>query len=273
MLDNLLKQGGFNDLLHGKHGYFLYNKNDLYVGKSMALYGEWSEPEVDLFKEICHPGDTVIEIGSNIGTHTIPLAKMVGMLGYVYAFEPQRILYQALCANIALNSLTQVEAFQVAVSCEAGVAVLPNFDYTKEDNFGGARACGHGRGIAVTQVALDEFSSLSLHSLRLLKTDAETMELGILKGAHALIAKYRPIMYLENEGKREELIAHVQSLGYTVYWHVVPLFNPHNFSGLKHNLLGNYASFNILCVPREVAYAPSTQFGMKLIMCATDTPW
>lgn len=272
MLHNLLAKEGFNALLHGKHGYFLYNKNDLYVGKSLAFYGEWSEPEVDLFREICGAGDTVIEIGSNIGCHTIPLAKIVGTLGHIYAFEPQRIVYQTLCANIALNSLTQVEAFQVAVASEAGTAILPDIDYTKEDNFGGTRACGHEQGMAVAQVTLDGSALLSLESLRLLKVDAETMELAIVRGAYALVTKCRPVMYLENDGQREELIAHVQSLGYTVYWHVVPIFNPHNFAGLKCNVLGDYASFNILCVPREIDYAPSAQFGMKLITCATDSP-
>ena len=53
------------------------------------------------------PGDVVIEVGANIGPHTVFLAQHVGPQGLVLAFEPQRILFQTLCANLALNSIHQ----------------------------------------------------------------------------------------------------------------------------------------------------------------------
>ena len=72
-----------------KHGIFSYYTNDKIIGKSLSEYGEWSELEVDLIKQIVSDNENIIEIGSNIGTHTIPLAKHVSNGGCVYAIEPQ----------------------------------------------------------------------------------------------------------------------------------------------------------------------------------------
>ena len=60
-----------------KHGVFNILKNDSYICKSLLEYGEWSELEINLFKDIIKINDIIIEIGSHIGSHTVPLAKIV----------------------------------------------------------------------------------------------------------------------------------------------------------------------------------------------------
>ena len=97
---------GFNRLKACRHGWMLYNVNDIYIGRSLDLYGEYSEGEIALFRQFLRPGDVVVEIGAHIGTHTVFFAKTVGPTGVVFAFEPQRVVHQTLCANIALNSLS-----------------------------------------------------------------------------------------------------------------------------------------------------------------------
>jgi hypothetical protein len=79
-----------------RHGTMMYLRQDIYVGRSFAEYGEYSEGEVDLFRQCLRPGDVALDIGANFGSHTIPLAQLVGPGGAVYAFEPQRILFQIL---------------------------------------------------------------------------------------------------------------------------------------------------------------------------------
>src|SRR5579862_896137 len=103
----------FNRLKDCRHGRMLFNVNDQYVGRSLDLYGEYSEGEIDFFKQVVQPGDTVLEIGANIGSHTVFFAKAVGREGTVQAFEPQRLIFQTLCANIALNNLENVKTYQV----------------------------------------------------------------------------------------------------------------------------------------------------------------
>ena len=56
------------------------------VGRSLSMYGEWSEHEVVLFSQLVSPGDTIYDVGANLGAFTIPLSKMVGEHGRVVAF-------------------------------------------------------------------------------------------------------------------------------------------------------------------------------------------
>src|SRR3954465_1933985 len=95
----------FTVLTQTRHGQMLVNRHDVYIGRSLELYGEWSEGEIDLFRQVLRPGMVVADAGANIGTHTVARAQMVAPNGVVYAFEPQRIVFQTLAANVALNSL------------------------------------------------------------------------------------------------------------------------------------------------------------------------
>ena len=110
-----LSLGGFNDLIKGRYGWMVFNKNDLVIGKSIKEYGEWSQLELDFLTQLLNPNDVVIEIGSNIGMHTIPFSKILRK-GDVYGFEPQNIIFQNLCANLSLNSITNCICERVAIS-------------------------------------------------------------------------------------------------------------------------------------------------------------
>ena len=99
----------YNFLKETKDGTVLYNKNDTYVGKSIDTYGRYQLEELKLFDKYIQKGDIAIDVGANIGTHTLWLANKVGAEGFVYAFEPQRLLFQTLCANLALNSIQNVD--------------------------------------------------------------------------------------------------------------------------------------------------------------------
>ena len=126
----MVLENSFNKLIEARHGTILYNKNDIYIGKSIEKYGEFSYLEAKIFEQICKAGDVVIEVGANIGAHTLYLSKLVGN-GYVFAFEPQRLVFQNLCANLALNSISNVFAYQEAVSNENGTIIIPECDFTK----------------------------------------------------------------------------------------------------------------------------------------------
>jgi FkbM family methyltransferase len=100
---------------------FLTNPYDTYVGKSLEVYGEWSYGEVELFSKLLRPDSNVVEIGANIGAHTVFIARDICLSGLVYAFEPRRLLFLMLCANVTLNGISNVHAFQRA----AGSKRLP----------------------------------------------------------------------------------------------------------------------------------------------------
>ncbi len=249
----VLQKDSFNELTSAKYGYMLYNKNDRYIGRSIEVYGEFSELEVEFFKKVCRVGSTVIEVGANIGAHTIALSKLVGSGGRVYAFEPQRVVFQTLCANLALNSIVNVEAFHMALSYEDGSILIPDLDYSKKGNFGGVEIEKFQDGYRVKKMKLDNILELkSLKRLDLLKIDVEGMERDVLLGAKSLIKKFQPIMYIENDRvlKSKELLSLIDELDYDIYYHNPPLFNDKNFRGCSENIFGNIVSKNLICISR-----------------------
>ena len=245
----------FNKVVTSRYGACIYNTNDIYVGKSIELYGEYCDEEARILNDICRLGDVVVEVGANIGTHTVAMAKKVGSDGKVFAFEPQRLVFQTLCGNLAINSITNTFAYPYGVGeVEAEIFLTP-LDYTKIGNFGGVTLDNtkevNQKTEKVSIVTLDNF--LEIDSLRLLKIDVEGMEKEVLVGAKNTIVKHKPIIYIENDRieKSKELIEYLWSLGYELYWDIPKLFNPNNFFGVKENKIGNYVSVNMLCVEKS----------------------
>lgn len=242
----------FNKLINAKNGLCLFNQNDIYIGNSILNYGEYSSLESKLFEQFVQKGDTVIEVGSNIGIHTQHLAYQVGLSGEVFAFEPQRVIFQTLCANIALNSITNVFAYNYAVGNENKEIVIPKLDYSKQNNFGGVSLKDVKQGEVVKQISLDSLEN-RINKLKLIKADVEGMEEEVLKGSLKLIKKYNPILYLENDRveNSSKILKQLFSLGYEIYWHLPPLYNHDNFFKNKNNIFKNIISVNILCIPKD----------------------
>lgn len=232
-----------------RHGVMLYNTKDVYIGRAFDLYGEYAESEMALLKHFIRPDAWIFDIGANIGAHTIFFAKALAPGACVVAFEPQRGVFQNLCANVALNGLRNVMTFHAGVGTEPGIAHIPVPDYAQDGNFGGI-ALTQGSGEPVQVMSVDQ---LGTPSVGLMKIDVEGMELDVLKGAGQAIAKFRPVLYVENDRREKSaaLLAHIFGLGYRIYWHMAPLFNPANIYAHADNVFGNTISLNVLCVPGE----------------------
>lgn len=243
--------GELNRLVRGRNGLTLYNKHDKFIGHSVEKYGEFSHLEVELFEQVIRPGWHVVEAGANIGEHTVPLARLVGEKGVVHAFEPQRIVFQTLCANVALAGLTNVRCQQAAVGESAGELFVPTLDYCQENNFGGLRLGKFQQGEKIPVVTIDD---MNLSALHFLKADVEGMEPAVIRGARGTIEKFRPILYVENDPANQstELVPQIRELGYKLYWHRPPLFNPGNYFENRENIFGQLASYNMLCIHASV---------------------
>ncbi|MFN0044226.1 MAG: FkbM family methyltransferase [Alphaproteobacteria bacterium] len=81
------------------------------------------EPDTIAWIDGFAPGDTLLDIGANIGLYTIWAAVLRG--ARVFAFEPEAQNYATLCRNIALNNLSErVTGYCAALADESGFGAL-----------------------------------------------------------------------------------------------------------------------------------------------------
>ena len=137
--------------------------------------------DLSLFKDYCRPGDTVVDVGANIGEVSIVLSQRVGTTGQVVAFEPQPRVFQYLLGNLALNRCSNVRARNLALGAAPGVARMSD---DKQDDMNRITQSGV---IEVTCSTLD--AELPSESIALLKIDVEGSELNVLKGASDVLAR------------------------------------------------------------------------------------
>lgn len=241
---------------NARHGRFLVNPRDEYVGKSIIAYGEWGEAEVRLFTKLLRPGDLVVEAGANIGSHSIPLSQLCGDAGVLFAFEPQRLIFQMLCSNLALNGCINVKAFNAAVGETGGNISVAMLDPTAEMNFGGVSVnARYDVAIGVDAVPLLTIDSLELPKLDMLKADVEGFEMSVLRGAFHTISRFRPAIYVENNDPKDfatyELL---ENMDYDCYWYLTPVFDPNNYrqspTDIWAHLGYRVCSLDILALPR-----------------------
>lgn len=225
-----------------RYGWMLFTGP--YIGKCFELYGQYSESEVAMMRQFVRLGDTVIDVGANIGDLTLPLAGMVGETGKVFAVESHPEVFNILCANLALNDVRNT------LPVNAFVAMTQDVD-TASATWG---ANAYVSAKWETQfVAID---ALPLEQLRLLKVDVDGNELEVLQSGAMQIERFRPVLYFENdvrERSRDLLAYTMGDLGYDLYWHPAPIFEPDNYFGNSQNHWAprNIISMMVLGLPRE----------------------
>lgn len=220
----------FNETFSSRFGPMLLNSNDIYISAGIHETGAWSPEETDLLARLVAPGQTVLDVGANMGSHTLAFCNFVGPTGRVHAFEPQRIMYQAMVASVAMNSWTNVHSHMKLVGAETGSMRLPSVSYERPSNFG-MLSLAPDRERAKTLTYLDDepgeevemitLDSLKLPACHLIKIDVEGMEIDVLRGATETIRTHRPLIYMEcqRDAVGEASLALLKSLGYDAWWH------------------------------------------------------
>ena len=101
-----------------KHGDFAYNLNDVVIGRSLDNYGEYAEAELALASQIIRPGTNVVDVGANIGIHSVFYSKLVGDEGKILSFEPSDLNYYFLVTNLTLNNAFNAQHFKAAIGTQ-----------------------------------------------------------------------------------------------------------------------------------------------------------
>lgn len=197
------------------------------VGRLLYYFGS-QEPEVFQFMDkYLKEGMTFIDVGANIGTYALYAAKRVGRKGRVFAFEPQRGVFERLSAHIQANRLVNVVAEPYAVGGTDG-AVEIIFD--TQDN---SKSYTRSLGLVQYRTSVCKMVSLNSYLIRqnvaridYLKIDVEGFELDVLKGASSVLMNLPPaIIQVElvdrsqsrNNSSVASIIESLQSSGYALF--------------------------------------------------------
>ncbi|MDC2824645.1 FkbM family methyltransferase [Rodentibacter pneumotropicus] len=241
-----------------KWGLFNLIEGD-FISQFVKAYGEWSEVEVQFFRSILSSHSNIIEVGANIGIHSVPLAKFAPQ-GKLFCFEPQRIIFQTLCANISLNHLTNVYAYHQGVSNQKEEIEIPSSNYDTVWNYGsfsldkGFDTEGNFQGSThnewVQVVTLDKHPEIQkLTELSLLKIDAEGFDLNVLKGATNIINQYKPVIFIEaHPHKSEAILNYLNQLDYQCFWFISDRYQPNNYFNQEKTISG--LDYNLACFHR-----------------------
>ncbi|HSV74796.1 MAG TPA: FkbM family methyltransferase [Chthonomonadales bacterium] len=140
------------------------------------------------------PGAVAVDVGANVGVHTLTLAESVGPGGSVHAFEPSAA-YDRLTANLRLNGLDgRVRANRAAVGAAPGSLALRECEQGYEAFTSAGRPLAHakvtGATFDVPMVTLDRYlEEHGVSSVDFLKVDVEGYEVEVLRGARGLLGR------------------------------------------------------------------------------------
>ena len=183
----------------------------------------WNADEYAAFKDVVHPGATVLDVGANLGAYTVLFAQWVGSAGRVYAFEPAPESRVALERQIALNLVGD----RVIVRPEAIASSTGTRRFRASGLRGDNRLSGvDGDGIDVPAISLDEFCAREGVMPDVVKIDVEGAELEVLRGASHMLARaardvhvfieVHPSLWPELGVTRRDLEAELEPLGLTL---------------------------------------------------------
>lgn len=198
-----------NKIVNSIYGPMIINTKDLAIGRIIELTGRWASEDIELLKNICKvileskPNMVFYDVGANIGTHSVALAKEFGDQIRVRSFEAQRQIYYMLCGNIAINGLYNVHCYHVAVGNQNSTMNIHLPDYYAHNNFGGLELLtpqfSDNQNMirstieTVDVIKLDNFNE----TVDMIKLDVEGMEHLVVQGAANLVRRGLPVCLVE----------------------------------------------------------------------------
>ncbi len=221
------------DILYVSSGRYMTFRTDVGIGQTLRSKGAF-EPHLAKIASMVYRqrgGGMLVDIGANIGTFCIPVARETGC--EVHAFDAQRIVSQLLAGNLALNGIASGHVHHVALGAPGHPqrlrVALPNYASdgnfgafsTQEDIYRSVSATRMGDSGETEEVQMRTLDSYALEDVFLVKVDVEGAELEVLQGAKETLreSNFPPLIFEAWRddwwtAKREELLEFVRGLGY-----------------------------------------------------------
>lgn len=146
---------------------------------------------LDALRSLVQPGQTILDVGANIGNHTVYFAGEAGC--QVIPFECNPRMVENLRSTIHLNNLSsKVDLSQLGKAVSSFIGTIP-FQFVRDDYSFVTTGAGDG----LTPTPCLNLDSLELRDCALLKIDVDGGEMGVLEGARDVLARLRPVVAVE----------------------------------------------------------------------------
>jgi FkbM family methyltransferase len=225
--------GAQSDVVEVKRGGLRW-RLDLNEGIDFSIYllGAFERSTVLTYRRLIPPAAVVLDIGANVGAHTLHMARAVGATGRVYAFEPTVYAFHKLKRNLALNPdiASRVTAEQIMLTdrpdVEIKAEVYSSWPLSSDDQLH-AKHLGRPESITGSRAErLDDYLiKTGIQRLDFIKLDVDGFECHVLGGSLATLQKFRPIILMElspyvltERGRSStELLSIMKQSGYSFY--------------------------------------------------------
>jgi FkbM family methyltransferase len=197
-----------------------------FIGRAIWTQGIHELNVCEAIARLVHEGDTVVDVGANVGFVTSLMAKTVGATGRVVAFEPHPGLYRRLCENIArftADDSGRVTSKAVALcDCEGDDwLVFDSEKFSRNSGTAGLQAASFAVGserLRVQAGKLDSF--INDEVVALLKIDVEGAELRVLRGAEKALAerRIRTVVYEDFSYETSGIASYLRKYGFSVFY-------------------------------------------------------
>jgi len=207
---------------------------DLNEGVDFVIFllGMFEVGTIRAYRRLIRPGDIVLDIGANIGSHTLELACCVGPTGSVVAFEPTDFAFEKLKRNVVLNPVlsSRIRLEQVMlVECPGESPAQQLYSSWPLMPVSGSHPdhCGQLKTTSgVTSLSLDEYvARAGLKRVDFVKLDVDGYECKVLRGAQAVLNEHKPVIIMElapyvlreTGHTLEELLSILGAMGYELF--------------------------------------------------------
>ena len=147
------------------------------------------------YSSILKPTDAAVDGGAHVGMHTLPMARLVGTSGRVFAFEPIHPLAETIRNQARI--LPQIRVVEAALSDEEGVTCFRYFIDEPWYSSIAERSLGDHKKVELISVPRFVLDSLAEEPIKFIKLDLESGEFHALRGACELLRRQKPILAIE----------------------------------------------------------------------------
>ena len=198
------------------------------------ILGTYELSTQNILRTLLKQGDTVLDIGANIGFTSLMMSKLIGKKGKLYSFEAIPSTTEILKKNIRLNKLENITVFNNAVSNKIGKSsflipeagknhTMASMVWHKKDH--------NTKKIEVNNIVIDDSKEFKNITPKFIKIDVEGAEGLVIQGMKKLL-----------ENNNIKLLIECSEIGRNDTWKILKKLNYKCFR--KDNLKKEITSFN-----------------------------